>query len=515
MALRDRTEPKDGRVKFAWFWQLLLSAISGVLMAICLPPSGLWWCLCWVALVPVLFSLLIIPGNAGLVILQGVVFSAGFGLIEFHWLWKEHRYSEYGMILGVLALQCVIWSWFLWRFCKFPALPKNDKQKRNAGPEPVFLGAPGNAEAWRVSTAHLRLAALVASAWVFLEWGRGMILTAWNPLGLAVAANLPLFQLVKITGPAGPSFMVVFANVILLAAARRLALQPGRLTWAARFDVVFTLGIFFVIAVAGFYFGQPTPQPLRLRICATASPGSSVEELTSVLPAVATLKTDLLIWRKVVATTSGLKGFDRASVAPDVGVITGVARANDSPITGYSVFLPGSVKSVFSFAQDQQVFQLFADPRSKTLQSFMVRDVAFVPYVNHEGMSFQALKAGLRAPAQAFIALLDSPQGSAIEEKQFSENARCWALSLGRPIIIESRRAGAVLATSSGRALADISPQTKQLAAPYLDFPLANDMTIYASFGDWLPIVAGALCLFFGIRERLSNFYASPRRFST
>jgi len=499
-------------MRFAWLWQLLLSVLGGVLIALGFPPWNISW-LIWVAFIPVLISLLAIPGRALLVLLQGVLFSTTFGIITFHWLWKEHRYQELGTILGVFSLQGVIWSWFVWRFCKPPALanPKEKKQKR--GLDPIFIGGAGNAEAWQVSMAHLRLAVLIAGSWTFLEWCRGMILTAWNPVGLPVASNLPLLQLVRVTGPFGLSFIAVFANAIIFLAVRRLALQPGRMTWAARFDIVCTLGVLFVIAAAGFQFAQPALQALQLRICVTASPGTTVKELTSVLPGVAALKADLLVWRRITAGV-GTQTFDRASVAPDVGVIFGVAPGNDSPIAGYSVFLPGAVKSVLSF-QSHPGFQLLADQVPKSLQRFSLKDASLLPFINQEAMSFQALKAGVHAPAQGFIVLLDSPKGAAIEEQQFSQNLHCWSVSLGRPLVFESERAGAFIQTGTGRVLAEVSPRTRVVSTHNLDFPLANDMTLYGSFGDWLPIVTGALCLFFGIRQRLSDFYESSRRFRT
>ena len=128
-------------------------------------------------------------------------------------------------------------------------------------------------------------------------------------------------------------------------------------------------------------------------------------------------------------------------------------------------------------------------------------------------MSLQALKAGLKVPAQGFVVLVDTPKGTAIGEQQFSENLRCWGVSLGRPIIFESDRAGAFMQTASGRVVKEVPPRTRLLSTYNLDFPVANDMTPYGSFGDWLPIVSGALCLVFGLRQRLSDFYESSRRF--
>jgi apolipoprotein N-acyltransferase len=495
-------------------WQLLLSVLSGVLIALCLPPWNASW-LIWIAFIPILVSLLVIPGNPGLVILQGVFLAAADGLMSFHWLWKEHRYDELGTVLGFLALQTVIWSWFLWRFCSLPSLPKPPESTRKKGPEPIFVGATRNAEAWRVSMAHLRLATLIAGAWTFLEWGRGMILPTWNPAGLPVAANLPLLQLVKITGPAGLSFVAVFVNAIIFLAVRRLVLRLGKTTWAARFDTVFTFAMLFVIAVAGFRFGQQGPQPLQLRVCVTASSDETVEGLSSVLPAVAALKTDLLVWRRINLSPTRFTSLKREAVAPNLGVVVGQAMQPDAPISGCVIFLPLEIRSFFSPRQNEPVFQIFPGQRPGNPRNFMLRGVAFVPFLNHEAMSFFALKSAVRAPGQAFVVLMDTPKGTAVEEDQFWKNVRCWALALGRPIIFESRRAGAFLATGSGRILSAMAPRTKMLSAPIVDFPLANDLTPYASFGDWLPILTGAVCLLFGVRERLSNFYASPRRFRT
>src|SRR5580700_3636266 len=396
-------------MRFVWLWQLLLSALAGALLALGLPPWNVSW-LVWVAFVPVLVSLLALRRRAVLVFLQGILFSGTFGLVAFHWLWNEHRYQELGTILGVFSLHGIVWSWFVWRFCKLPELAKPEGKKGKQKLEPLFIGAAGNAEAWRVSTAHLRVAVLIAGSWTFLEWCRGMILTSWNPAGLAIASNLPLLQVVRVIGPFGLSFIAVFANAIIFLAIRRLALQPGRMSWAARFDIVFTLAMLFVIAAAGFQFAQPRPQPLQLRISITASPGSSASELNNLLPGVAALKSDLLVWRRITEGGIESKTFDRKSAAPDVGVITGVAAASNAPISGYSAYLPTTVKSVLSF-QRNPGFQILADQVPKNLQSVAIKDIALLPFINQEAMSLQALKAGIKVPGQGFVVLVDYPKG--------------------------------------------------------------------------------------------------------
>src|SRR5260370_16835862 len=122
-------------MRFVWLWQLLLSVLGGVLIALGLAPWNVSW-LIWVAFVPILVSLLALRGRAVLIILQGILFSGTFGLIAFHWLWKEHRYQELGTILGVFSLQGVIWGWFVCPFFNLPNLPNphTNTVKKNFNP---------------------------------------------------------------------------------------------------------------------------------------------------------------------------------------------------------------------------------------------------------------------------------------------------------------------------------------------------------------------------------------------
>src|SRR5258707_8453600 len=178
-------------MRFVWLWQLLVSVLGGVLIALGLAPWNVSW-LIWVAFVPILVSLLALRGRAVLIILQGILFSGTFGLIAFHWLWKEHRYQELGTILGVFSLQGVIWGWFVWRFCKLPELAKPDEKKGKKKLEPLFIGAAGKAEAWGGSPADLRGGGVVLGSSTLLGWGGGIILTTWNPAGLPGASKPPL-----------------------------------------------------------------------------------------------------------------------------------------------------------------------------------------------------------------------------------------------------------------------------------------------------------------------------------
>ena len=124
---------------------------------------------------------------------------------------------------------------------------------------PILPGYGFSAGAWTKSISHLRAALLTASAWTVLEWTRGVLLPEWNAVGTVLQANLPLLQISTVTGVSGLSFIVVFANLIALTAVRRIVLEPGRMTWASRFDVTATLGVIFLAALAGFWSLQHQP----------------------------------------------------------------------------------------------------------------------------------------------------------------------------------------------------------------------------------------------------------------
>src|SRR5206468_3519209 len=91
---------------------------------------------------------------------------------------------------------------------------------------------------WTKSTNNLLLAFLLAAAWATQEWLRGWVFSGfgWNGLGVALHDNWPLIQIAEFTGVSGLSFMVAFANVILVTTAYRLVLEARTHTTRPHFD---------------------------------------------------------------------------------------------------------------------------------------------------------------------------------------------------------------------------------------------------------------------------------------
>jgi apolipoprotein N-acyltransferase len=119
----------------------------------------------------------------------------------------------------------------------------------------------------------LLLALLLAAAWTTLEWLRGWVFSGfgWNGLGVALHANWPLVQIAEFTGVTGLSFMVAFANVILVTTARRLILEARTHTTRPHFDLTLTLAAIVGVLTFGLRAAQISPPAKSFRVAAVQS----------------------------------------------------------------------------------------------------------------------------------------------------------------------------------------------------------------------------------------------------
>jgi len=497
-------------MKMRLIWRIGLSLLSGVLLGLAFAPWNVSW-LVWIAFVPVLSGLLILRGSAPVLLAQGAVFSATFALIAFYWLGEETRWSEWAQNVGTLIVTGAVWAWLVGRFAILPEFLKGKTAKKKLL-EPILVAPGRSTEAWIGSGAHLRLAALVASAWTALEWARGFLLPVWNQAGLPIAGNLALLQLTKTVGPAGLTFIVVFANTIILANIRRLILQPGRMNWAGRFDVTATLAALLLIAAAGFWSLRSAPEPKGLKVCIVSSSATDLNRLTDLSLIAPVNHCDLVVWRRIQMHGGDYQVLTKASLGQSISLIAGTAASPEAPLTGYDVFTPGSVRSVFALAT-HPLFQLVADRRLRNDPPITCKDAVILPLLGNAAGSLESFRAAAQKQIQCFVVLVDQPAAVATEEEQLKQNLRLWSIALGRPVIFNSRRAGALLMASSGRVTASIGPETEGARAGEIDPPVGVDSSYYAVYGDWFPIAIGVLALFLALSEGLKKFYAEPRRF--
>ena len=266
---------RSSKVLRLWPW--LAAIATGLLSAGCFAPFNYDW-LCWIALTPLLGAIWFSGGESkrrwARDLLLGYVAGLAFFWVVFSWLYTV---TVPGMILVGIYMACYFaaWSWF----CGLlrPGLRTvrerplegvdavtrrlNEKYAAEHGSLPEIAAitgsgispdSPARRSPWLSSTNNLRLAFLLAAAWVAHEYLRGIVFSgwSWNTMGSALHAKLVLIQIAEFTGVAGLSFMVVFMNVILLATVRRFVLETQVKPMRPHFDLTLTMA--GIVGVMGF-----------------------------------------------------------------------------------------------------------------------------------------------------------------------------------------------------------------------------------------------------------------------
>src|SRR6476620_9035901 len=126
---------------------------------------------------------------------------------------------------------------------------------------------------WTKSTNNLRLAFILAAAWTTLEWLRGWVFSGfgWNGLGVALHDYWPLIQIAELTGVGGLSFVVAFANVIVLTTAYRLVVEARTRVMRPHFDFTVTMAAMVCLLIFGLRATQISPPTKLLLVAAVQS----------------------------------------------------------------------------------------------------------------------------------------------------------------------------------------------------------------------------------------------------
>ena len=491
---------------------LLLALASGLLAALSFPPWNVSW-IAFVALIPFLTGTVVRKAGLLTAIASGFLFGGSFGAATFGWLCAGGRWPDWLGNVGSLAGIGITWSWFLWRFVELPPLGQTGGvERKRLGP--ILPGSVGQSAAWKASLDHLRIACLVASCWTFLEWGRSVLMPGWNFLGIPLADNLALLQVTRFTGASGLTFIAVFANVIALTTVRRLVREPGRMTWASRFDFMMTLGGIFLIALGGFASLQKSVLLDQRQIGSVLSQTDDVDRLIDLSKDA--LTSDLVVWNRAELRQSDYAKLSAASFGRTLGLVTGVASAPGRAISGCLVFIPEAIKKVLIPRARGAIFRPYLAQAAQHLDPFSYKGASWLPLLNWEAGSPLLLRGAIQSQAQVLIVLLDPAPPSRIGAAQLFKNLRVWSTGFGRPLIFSSRAGGAAIVNSVGRIVASADHAgAGELIRGRIDIPPATALTPYLQYSDWLPIVCGMLCIMLGITERLYGTYAKPGRLAT
>jgi apolipoprotein N-acyltransferase len=481
-------------MKISTLLALLLSLLSGLLVSLAFPPWKFEW-LIWVGLTPILAALLLFELDWRFSLLCGALFGGFFGGTTFFWLLQSGREVDWIWNVGTLTLIGIIWAYLVNRFVDLRIKGSVGKEKVS----PIFPGQGSTPEAWHKSLAHLRAALFVAATWTVLEWARGVLIPAWNTFGSSLQTSLPLLQLATVTGASGLTFIIVFANLIVLASVRRLIVEPGRMSWASRFDVTSTLGGIFLIAAGGFYFLQPhganNPKTIGLVSAHSTDVGDLIAKTKLNQPV------DLWIWGAAKIEPGDYSKFAEASIGKESGLVAGVTAGDQNSVNGVVVLTPGSVKNIFVVPRSYPLFQPYAGSQGRTLNSFEYKDATWVPLLNWESGDLLFVRGAVAKGIQILVSIADLPHAPRTAAEQLLSNVRFLALSLGRPVIFASPEF-AVVATKSGKIVAR-SDANGDAVAGQLEAPQTFDVTFYGRYGDWFAIACGAITIVTAISQRL------------
>ena len=184
-------------------WPWLAAICTGLLCTGCFAPFNLWW-LCWFALTPLLAAVWFSENNwkrRGLRdMLLGYVAGLAFFWTVFFWLTTVTVFGWF-LLAFYMAIYFALWGWLAGalrpREVNTVAAGSPLRHEHGAVGEPSLPKKPWDLtreesplakSAWLKSGTNLRLAFLLATAWVAQEWLRSIVFSGWgwNTLGSAL-----------------------------------------------------------------------------------------------------------------------------------------------------------------------------------------------------------------------------------------------------------------------------------------------------------------------------------------
>lgn len=269
-----------GLRKAAAVWPWLAAIGSGLFYTGCFAPFNQTW-LCWICLTPLLAAIWFSGEKSKRRWLRNIALGYLSGLVFF---WTVFSWLTTVTVPGWFLLQfymALYFAAFAW-FCGL-ARPREAVQSREVSESVrpaedkwanMLLSAGGTAprsrprSPWLRSSTNLTLALFVAAAWTTTEWLRGWVFSGWgwNGLGVALHTNWIIIQVAEFCGVLGLSFVVAFANVIVVTTVRRLILEVRFHDMRPHWDINFTmLGMVALIAF-GWQVARTPRNSLRLRV---------------------------------------------------------------------------------------------------------------------------------------------------------------------------------------------------------------------------------------------------------
>lgn len=531
-------------------WPWLAAALTGVLLACCFAPWNHGW-LCWIALVPLIgatwFSASTPRRQFALGYFAGLVFFTS----TFYWLGSLGKLFGTAWLLGLPLLLAAyfgvyfgFWTWLLGRL--------------------VDGAAPS---AFLSSRRNLTTAFFAACAWVAHEWVRSWMFGGfgWNGIGIALHGDLAMIQIVDITGVAGLSFLVVFANVMGVIIIRRIVAEFGpiflkKVRWEFSFTVAM-IALVFAYGVRALIGPQRAGAPVRIAAVQPNIPqavkfsGASedlvmqqLDELTSLA---ATASPQLLLWPEA-ATPRGMYDDKRnyefvmdEAARGDFSLLIGTTDSDPDLHTDYNVatllsdrgrsiqtyrkmhlvpfgeYIPGRhiVPLIARIAGDL-VPSDFSTGKEFTVMEMAAPAVQFSPLICFEDSVGDLTRKFILRGANLLVNLTND--GWFLETagaEQHVANALFRAVENRRPLMRCTNTGVTCSVDSLGRVDRWLKPFERGFAVREVHVPVDAGLTFYTRHGEWFNNSAVAVtALYLGflsvakVRRRFRESGAGPRK---
>jgi apolipoprotein N-acyltransferase len=497
-------------------WQWALALVSGILQVLIFPSPGIYF-LCWIALVPLLATIirppqrgvLISPSGQALVTTPAQGFWLGYvsGLIWYggSCFWVYHVMHWYGglsvpVAFGVLLLFCFYLSLYNGLFGLLLAAALRRGRGRHG----------------------IRNALLLAPFfWVAVELARARITGfPWDLLGTAQVNNIPLTRIATATGVYGVSFIIALVNSGIAASLFAPARQMRHLLAVAlAIALMLQLGVFAHFpASPATHSALLVQQNVPLNVNWTrASLDKTVQELSqlSALPA-GTQDPRLIVWPESPAPFfsndpefhGAISGLARDQNAYMIGTLVGALLPPPRPgaepdLTNRAVLVnPAGMwigyydkihlvpfgeyvpfQSIFRFASKltQEVGNFVP---GKTRKVFDIAGHKFATFICYEAVFPDEIRQFAANGAEVFVNVSDDGwYGRYGAPGQHLNMARMRAIENHR-WLLRATNSGITASIDPLGRIATRAPSDQRitLTAPY-DY--VNGTTFYTRYGDW------------------------------
>ncbi len=495
-------------------WRLLLSFISGVLLALAFPNFNLPF-LAWIAVAVLIIASL--EGGVGEAALRGLLFGVAFYLFSTPWIYTVMR--QYGPLprweaAGVMALMILAASPYFVAFT-------------------ILL-------TW-IARRDKKLALFAAPfLWTALELARARmpdIAFPWELLGYSAAGNLALVQLTAITGIYGLSLVVAAYNAAVAWLIGSVIALRGQRPWRLPASV---LAAFSALVLAAALIGPrfvpaarasqvahlvqtDLPQSMEYPANWDAVHAGDMSELDRISIAAGQKDPGLVVWPEVPAPFS-LRQTDFARRAQEIArdsksnFLLGVVGWEPGPdgrlaaynsaalldlqgreefqynkihLVPFSEYVPW--RDFFWFAKN--LTGLAGDFRHGT--RYAVGDLPgghFSTFICYEAVFPNEVRRFVLNGANLLINLSnDGWFGRSAAPAQHLQMARVRAVEHRRWLLRDTNNGFTVSVDPYGRIVASLAPDIRgELDAPYA---FRSDKTVYTRWGDWLPGICVVISL--------------------